>query len=425
MHQPPGLKGWTFAPDDRGTMDIIWSCVLVIFTAVWTVLHLNIPGPTDNYFKVLFRRLRWVTLAVLAPDMLTLTAASQWDSARKSVAEMRLLGYREWSMEHAFYANSGGFFIDAPDVCPFPAMATSIRFLLAQGYLEAPTITRAEIWDKSKSDRFAKMAALIQSGWLVFASISRLAQGLPLSPAEIFTLGFIVSTIMSYYFWLHKPQNAGTPTHLTLKCSMSDVIAKEKNNYPAAIEKYLRTPLDFIEMPAQRWHRRTLLSRFDLSDRPTLRVPDDANLPNLWGPRLYALVGIPSLLHSTIHLLAWNVVFPTRAEQLLWRSSALTLLIASSVSTGGVSYLMRRGYKGRLNLCWIWVNDQVECPDLEKASWMRRMRFRVLDVVFTLTTLVLVLARLGIILEVMISFRSLPVGVYTTVQWTNFIPHVG
>lgn len=424
MPNPNDLVGWTNAPDLRGTANIIWSCILVILTAVWTVLHLNVPAPRDGFLKIVLRRLRWVVLAVLAPDMLTLTAASQWDSARKSVATMHALGHRDWTMEHAFYADSGGFFIEAPDIRPFPAMAASIHFLLARRYIDAPTITRAEIWDKSKSDRFAKGVALVQSGWLVLASIARLAQRLPLSPAEIFTLGFIVSTFMSYFFWLHKPQNAGTPTYIPLECSISDLVAKEKDNYPAALEPYSRTPLDFIETPTQRWHRRSLLSRFDLSDRPTLRVPDDAILPNLWGPCLYASVGVPSILHSTIHLLAWNVEFPTHAEQLLWRGATLTLLVASSFSVGVVGSLIRRGYTGRVNLCWIWVNGQVGRPDPEKATLWQRFQFRMLDVVFTSTTLCLVLARLCIILEVIISFRSLPGGVYKTVRWTGFIPHI-
>ncbi|KAL9107929.1 MAG: hypothetical protein Q9227_007251 [Pyrenula ochraceoflavens] len=317
--------GWVLESSYRGTSNIIWSCVLVIFTAVWTVLHLNVPAPRDGFIKIVFRRFRWVVLSILAPDLLTLTAASQWDAARKSVAEMHALGYHEWTMAHAFYANGGGFFIEPHDIRPFPAMATSIHFLLSRGYIEKPSITRAEIWDKSKSDRFAKGAALIQSGWLVIVSISRVAQGLPLSQAEIFTLGFIVSTFMSYFFWLHKPQNAGTPTYIPMNCGIAELRKKESETNPDALTPFKLTPLDFIERPTKKWHRRDNVARFDLAARPALRIPDDAILPNLWGPMLYAMVGIPSLAHSTIHLLAWNVTFPTRAEQLLWRSASLRL----------------------------------------------------------------------------------------------------
>ena len=107
------FKGWVQGPDTRGTLDIIWSCIAVLVTALWTVLHLNIPGEKDTLRNLLARKFRWGLVSVLAPDFLTLVAASQWDAAKKSVAKMRELKIvaddnSRWRMEHAFYANSGG-----------------------------------------------------------------------------------------------------------------------------------------------------------------------------------------------------------------------------------------------------------------------------------------------------------------------------
>jgi len=107
------FKGWVQGPDTRGTLDIIWSCLAVLVTALWTVLHLNIPGESDSLRHLLARKFRWGCVSVLAPDFLTLVAASQWDAAKKSVAKMRELkevadDNSKWCMEHAFYANSGG-----------------------------------------------------------------------------------------------------------------------------------------------------------------------------------------------------------------------------------------------------------------------------------------------------------------------------
>jgi hypothetical protein len=36
-----------------------------------------------------------------------------------------------------------------------------------------------------------------------------------------------------------------------------------------------------------------------------------------------------------------------------------------------------------------------------------------------------ILARFAIITLIMLSLRSLPQGVYDTIAWTKFIPHVG
>lgn len=109
------MVGFQWGGDVRGTVDIIWSCVLVLVTAVWTVIHVNIPAPGDGLWTTMSRRLRWGFACVFAPDMLTLVAASQWDAAARSVESMNELEQvrdhpNKWQMEHAFYANSGGMY---------------------------------------------------------------------------------------------------------------------------------------------------------------------------------------------------------------------------------------------------------------------------------------------------------------------------
>lgn len=107
------MVGFQWGGNVRGTIDIVWSCVIVLVTAVWTVVHVNIPAPGDGLWTTMSRRLRWGCACVFAPDMLTLVAASQWDAAVRSVHEMSALQQvrdspDKWQMEHAFYANSGG-----------------------------------------------------------------------------------------------------------------------------------------------------------------------------------------------------------------------------------------------------------------------------------------------------------------------------
>jgi hypothetical protein len=75
------VVGWMNNPDHRGTIDIVWSCFLVILTAVWTVIHLNIPVPDDGFVIIVLRKMHWVVLAVIAPDLLTMHSAMQWHLA--------------------------------------------------------------------------------------------------------------------------------------------------------------------------------------------------------------------------------------------------------------------------------------------------------------------------------------------------------
>lgn len=122
-----------------------------------------------------------------------LFAIGQWASAKRSVADMADLGFKEWSIVHAFYADSGGFMLQARDSPPFPVTAKQVHYLVQKKYMQMPEITRKEIWYKSKgsydrgtlcvicskltrdvADRFAKTAACLQTGWFIVQIIAEL-----------------------------------------------------------------------------------------------------------------------------------------------------------------------------------------------------------------------------------------------------------
>jgi hypothetical protein len=95
-------------------------------------------------------------LAILSPELPLLFAAGQWSSAKRSMAFMKEQCYDEWTMVYSFYADAGGFVLQARHSKPFPLMARQLGKLIAGNYLETPTISRRKIWDQSKSDRSAK-----------------------------------------------------------------------------------------------------------------------------------------------------------------------------------------------------------------------------------------------------------------------------
>ena len=126
------------------------------------MLHLIVPAREDIFWKICLRKTKWLLLALLARELVMLFATGQWASAKRSVADMRQLGIENWSMVHAFYADSGGFMIRAPDSPDFPVTAAQLHYLILQRYLPAPTISKREIWDKSKADLFAKAVVIFQ-----------------------------------------------------------------------------------------------------------------------------------------------------------------------------------------------------------------------------------------------------------------------
>ncbi|KAI1122871.1 hypothetical protein F5Y10DRAFT_286685 [Nemania abortiva] len=416
--------GWVPQPNTRGTLDIIYSCATVILTAIWTILHLNVPGKNDSLTQILLRRVRWGILAILAPDCLTTVAAVQWLSARKSVEQMKgLNNLGSWTIVHAFYADSGGFFLQLPEQLVFPVNAECIHFLVSRGYIPLPTITQDEIWDKSKSDGFAKLFVLLQISWIIIQSIARVANGLSISPLEIFTLAFVASTMMSYFFWWNKPQHVKTPTFLQCKFSIVKILT-DSGIPPGA--SYVDSPLDFAQNSNKFWQRRSFFDKYDFERQikanghnrtPFQRIPDDTLLPKTLPRNVLAVLIVAACVHSTIHLLGWNFAYPSSIEQLLWRTSTVILPSVSAVSLGITHVLAALGYQGKYNLIWLWINLQRDEPRNKKCLnfW---------DIFLGAATLCVVVARFYIIVEAIISLRDLPADVFVAVNWTSFLPHV-
>jgi squalene monooxygenase len=405
--------GWTSAPNQRGSVDIIWGCVLVLFVCVWAVLHHNVPLKSDHYWSVFSRKLRWATLAVCAPELLTLFAIMQWNAANISVAEMKVLGEEDWTVVHAFYANGGGFILNTPDCPPFPINAKSIHHLRFTGWIKPLEITRENIWDRSKADLFAKGFALIQTSWLLIQCITRATQQLAITPLELFTLAFILPTIATCFFWWNKPQNVDEPTVITTEWLIADLL---KAAGDAAKEPFVDTPMDFIEkLVWQGWRRRPSLLHFGgLTKRPLARIPNDYSPPPPTGKEAM-FMWVISVIHAGVHVLGWTLSFPTYTEGLIWRVSSITLLVVMVIG-GAVPVLStREWFDFSFNLLWIWIRPA------RKNTWMRRNIF---DLVVNFAYLVYIIARVLIFAEIFLSFRSLPETAYEEINWAAFLPHI-
>lgn len=408
------VVGWTDAPNVRGTVDLLWSCSLVIFTGIWTVLHLNIPSPSENGWKILIRKVRWGILAILAPDILVYFSALQWHRAKASVSQMHSIGHSNWTLRHAFYANSGGFVLKSNDLEPIPLTAASLYYLVSSNQIECPTISEAEIWDKSKADTFAKGAALVQSMWLIVQCTARAIQGLTVTPLELFSLSFVFSTAITYYFWMHKPQEVGSPTVImALHCSVA-VILREPGE--VITKPYRQTPFEFVDKSYQRWKRRPLLERYDLGEGPIPRIPNDWIMPGDIKLSTWALVIISAMTHPTFHLLGWNNHFPTRIEHQVWRAASVYLACGLPLSSVSRILLNACGFPGQSSLAGVWVRSN----DGADNTW----RSRIVDITMMIISFFLVPARIYIMVESCLSLRSLPSDAYMTVSWAQFIPHV-
>jgi hypothetical protein len=103
------------------------------------------------------------------------------------------------------------------------------------------------------------------------------------------------------------------------------------------------------------------------------------------------------MVFGGIHCVGWNFPFQSHTEQVLWRVASLAVLCTPISIVIDYSYMV--------------------------GSW----GFDLDGLVLYITLLVgfaYIAARLTLIVLILLNFRSLPPGVYDTVAWTKFIPHL-
>ncbi|KAK0125473.1 hypothetical protein ONS95_000518 [Cadophora gregata] len=399
-------QGWVSQPNQRGTLDILWTCISTLFICLWVQLHLNLPASHEGLLRQSWRRFRWLLLGALVPEAFLLSAGGQWASAKRSQAAMKALGLENWSLAHGFYADSGGFLIHSQDAPAFPANAKQIHYLVKNKYIPMPEITQKEIFDKSKGDKFTKTVACFQTLWFMTQCTGRIIQGLPVSPLEYQTCAIIICTLTTYYYWLHKPLDVQTPTIIRMKTPMAAILIAAG---PIAKEPYRYTPLDFVEAQA---HIMSLFPRFCRDNgpyrKPFRRIPNDRN-PQLLDIRQRAFLGINVILFSTLSFAEWYFAFPSAIEKTMWRCACVTAesclfihALADAVGNRqrrkkGGEYQYIEGYKLRMpvGLIFFWI------PFFTYLG-----------------------ARLVIIGLAVSSLRRLPIECYTTVPWASMLPHI-
>lgn len=64
------VVGWVAGPTERGTLSLVWSCLITIFACTWTVLHLNVPGYYDKPRTIVLRKLKWMVINILFPEFI-------------------------------------------------------------------------------------------------------------------------------------------------------------------------------------------------------------------------------------------------------------------------------------------------------------------------------------------------------------------
>lgn len=450
MNKTEVFHGWYPSPDERGTIDIITSCLFTIFLCTWTALHLNLPASHENDIQFALRKVKWFILTLLGPEFVVWLAIGQRYEAKDSVERFKASGHDGWTLKHGFYAEMGGIKVQATDCKPFPVTAKQLHYLVEQGYTELPKISKEEIWDKSKADLLTKVLACGQIAWLVVQVVARLIQRLEVTTLELTTLGYVLCALSTYLAWLHKPLDIEMPTVITLNTTMKHILSSAG---PIAEQPYQQNPLDFVDNQGPSWwlnvHSKYFPFRVEPKQRPLPRITND-RFPNVG-------LGLETLFYFLvshgfvgIHLAGWCLhAFPTTVEKILWRVSsgvmAGTMVIAWILE--GTAEQDRRGrtsrWRKRLFAATIITSSSSRSNSGSSSSaqsgtagpiFQKRSREEISAdpdfipvwefVAFIPVALIYSVARAYLMAETLAGLRALPVGAFKAVEWTNFIPHV-
>jgi hypothetical protein len=102
------------------------------------------------------------------------------------------------------------------------------------------------------------------------------------------------------------------------------------------------------------------------------------------------------LAFEVVHLIGWNFYFPTAAEQWLWRGTSLGCISIPIVSLATVTLMLWRSK---------W----------DPKSWQR-----LLGASQNPMMVIYVLCRLYMLVDMFVSLRDVPIGVYKTPQWSQY-----
>ncbi|KAG1848934.1 hypothetical protein DFJ58DRAFT_461110 [Suillus subalutaceus] len=431
----------------RTLWDIIWSCAATLFSCTWTAIHPNVPGMAEGKFTVLSRRLGIMMIALIAPEVMITWATIQFISARgaakafndtfgaqhnqarsdhpdigdstatllsefpssdrrnsshPSAPQVAGCDFRGWTVTHGFFAWMGGFMLYFNGKPRATLKPDELLSFVREGSVEMPVIMEADMEDRSKGDALSKGIAILQLAWFVLQLVARYVQNLPMTLLELDTFAVAALTSISYGFWWKKPKDVRRTHAVYWKATASppSELAYGKVDAIFSAEGWTYLLFSYIY---------PVLDLLGSGPFNSPRAVHSRRVPSLGGydkvdvyyhQNMILLIGCFSgAVFGAIHCLGWNVLFQEHAEQILWRTASLAIVSVP------VSILLFCSYAISLNGSND-INGAITILALVASSF------------------IYIVARVTLIVLILTSFRSLPPGIYDTVAWTNFIPHL-
>lgn len=329
---------------------------------------------------------------VIAPELIIAAACDQLMEARENEKQMKKHDLDDrvpWTLTHSYYANMGGFVVRNPSADktvyhdPYHLTGEEIFELREGGHIaHFPSITEAEIRDKSKGDMLGKLIALGQIVWSICQIIARLARKLPVSPLEVAVVAFAVCAVFIYVLYWKKPQRVEVTQTIQLKAD-NPLYKKAK------LDDNLRIFNAFFEI-------------FGVSFKRLRGAPISQDKNRERDSWILIIVSFSAALFGGIHAIAWNFPFPSTIELIFWRCASIYTAAALICSFLLISLA-------------VWIE--------ESGPRLIRFLYLIFGILGLISVTLYPIARLFIIVEMFRTLYFLPPGSFIS-TWATSVPHV-
>ncbi|KAK4648138.1 uncharacterized protein QC761_107355 [Podospora bellae-mahoneyi] len=282
-------------------------------------------------------------------------------------------------MQYDFFVTMGGLAVrhQESDIYEGHKMRTCIISAhlakeVADQDVKALMLPRSFIMHQSKADFFKKSLVVIQVSWVIIECAARKVYGLPLSLLELHIMVHVVCAILMYAFWFNKPWKYSDFQHKLVHKNPFDLL---------------------LEALAYVYHHK-------------LAVFSSLVLPVAYGG---------------VHLSAWNFEFPTVQKAVIWKVSSIIIV------TIGPALILATLFAAAFS--WLILGcdepEHYDSDDEVAVLGQAVMPLLITPFIFGITMLIVMLAaRVFLVVEVFISLRAAPLGVFYSPACVEMLPHV-
>ncbi|KAJ8514779.1 hypothetical protein ONZ45_g7725 [Pleurotus djamor] len=430
----------TPSQDTRSVIQIIWSCLFIIFTCTWTAIHPNVPPArvSSSKWRKLWWRIKIMLWTLMLPETMVSWATYQWKQVREISAKAptqpttqpnpagRMVGAHdlpsdmerslivdeflphtessdpvEWTRTHSYFLLMGGFAVpdtEAKDSWKPIQRGDILQTKKPQWSWDIqkscpwPRIKEADILNVAKGEGLAKTIIFLQVIWFITQLCGRVIQGLAVTELEIMTLAYALICAILYILWFGKPYDVQRPIFLD-----------ESFYHPSPPSDNTFHRRHFLE-GSWLWllHGR-IAGDYEFSKNFLQVGADEVNAQNL------ALL-ISATVFGWIHLFAMTLHFPTQLEFMMWRIASLCVALIPIAFFFLLALLITLG---------TFLKDKVGI-----LGALKKVPTYLIAILIAILHNAYLISRITLFVQSFVLLRALPPSATQTVSWASFFPHI-